>query len=179
MNQTLNDIQPWFVPHFDPRDYNPRERVMLEVWKNHMSHEDEHSIGWCTRLEALLSDIPRARTVRGGRMATTVAVWLMTNVGRSILEEVLCATTAESFLLEKDVVAIWAAHNKLSPSIRNYLEHLVRSSDGKPVYEDPPYPTMEDNRVVEHVLIYLAGVSGRTLLKEVCEKANEPKLFSL
>ncbi len=170
----------WFTPHFSPREDRPLEIAMLQVWKEYMEYEDEHSCGWCTRIVGMLSYIPRGISKRSSCVATTCAVWLMTPVGQAVLEPLLRKTGREGgFWDEQAAIQTWAWENRLDRSVKNCLVHLLCKSEGEWFYKAKPFPTHEDNRAAEMTLCFLVTPAGRALLKKVAEMAGQPNRFPL
>lgn len=164
----------WFIPHFPARTDRPYEMAMQKTWKQVMSYEDHYGGMWSSRIASLLADIPRAQNERSSRVAASFALWLMTNNGGSFLDSLFKHQNQSSFFFNEDSVAItlWALENRNLSLRINPLEILLRDEYGKPVYSDPPYPTLEDNRVVEYFTCYFITDEGKKLLQKVYSRAK-------
>lgn len=168
----------WFVPHFLPREDRPYEVAMSRSWIKYMSYENYYDAMWSSKIASILSGIPRALNERGSRVAMTFAIWLMTPVGNSFLETLFkdqkkYITSSSGFAYENVDVAIrsWASQNKLSSYTTNTLSHLLKDWQGLPIYTDPPYPTLEDCRVVEGMCCFFVSDEGKDLLRKVYKNA--------
>jgi hypothetical protein len=170
----------WFKSHRLPREDRPLEVHMMRFWKRHMSREDSYGTGWSTRLAAHLADVPRTGTIRDGRVATTFAWWVMTPVGGEFLQRVFQSVKPKTPTTSFDsgrVSELWGREARYDPMFNNIVDHLLRGDDNKWVYSDPPYPTLEDYRVMEHTLLFFLSDEGRVLLKKVYRAAKEKYPF--
>lgn len=166
---TLPDT--WFVPHFAPRSNRPLETAICRAWKEYASYYDHYHLGWASRLEMMMHGIPRVWNERGSRMAATFMLWSVTNNGRGFLHT-FYRDQSEAGHLGKEDAAIqsWAKENRLLGVTNNSLACLLFNEQGKPVYTNPPYPTLEDNRIVEMLCIFFSTEEGRKFLYETYKK---------
>lgn len=162
----------WFKPHFPARKDRPLEVAMCEAWKISMSYEDYYGSVWSSRIANMLARIPRALNKRGARVATTFALWLVTNNGRGFLIKLYKEQNEKPSFSDSDTLAVrsWADENKLSSGVRNTLEGILCNEKGLHVYTNPAYPTLEDNRVIESTLCFFLSDQGKNLIKTVYNK---------
>lgn len=164
----------WFEPLFAARPDRPLESAMMREWKEYMSYEDDHPCGWVSRMAGLiLSPIPGGLNTRTARVATTFALWCVTNNGRGFLDPVLRKIRATRNESAEDIaIGAWAVENQLELPVKNRLEAILSGRDGKFYFQNHPYPRLSDNRAVEQTLKFLVGEEGRDLLKRVCQSTT-------
>lgn len=156
--------EKWFIPSFPPRPDRPHEEVMLMEWKKLMLYQDHYSIGWVTRLEALLTPIPGGPTERAGCIATSFVLWVSMPVGNSFLDELfrLCKKSDDHWSKSRLAVSAWARENQLEQGRSNTLKNLINQR--KEFFHDVTYA---DHRTIEVTLCWLMTDEGMGLYQKV------------
>lgn len=169
----LRQKPEWFEPLFPAREDRPLEMAMVREWRDYMSYEDYHDCGWTTRMVAFILDpIPGGLNTRTARVATTFALWCVTNNGRGFFDPLLRNIRSVKGESPRNMaVAAWAVANQLELSVANRLESILLAGDGTPYFKNHPHPQLSDNRAVEQTLTFLVSEPGIDLLRRVCQSS--------
>jgi hypothetical protein len=166
-NQDPKFNKSWLVPRSPIAEDRKEQELLLAEWVEYASHEGYYTDDWSARITTIVRGVPGGVTEEVCQTATSIVVWLATNIGKAFLWEVFPKMrnlpSYDNTQNEDIILAAWTRENRRNRGWRR-LEAVLWANGTLQL------ATATDFEVAEAMMLWLSSTGGRTFITKAFQK---------